>query len=228
MTDVDTRSKILDAAEQLFAQQGFAATSLRNIIKMASVNTAAVHYHFGSREGLIAAVMERRAAPMNEERLSALRELESRYGESGVPLEELVEAFVGPPIRLHYDRSSGDWLFPRLMSRAVTEADANVHDLFRKIFGEVLVRFTAAFARSLPGLSPMEIAWRMHFMIGALAFTIAIPSLHSSAHKAGASPFLAETTDVDTVLNRLIGFITAGMRTPPPSTENSEEREQRR
>ena len=54
-----TKNKILDAAEQLFADQGFNGTSLREITGAAGVNLAAVNYHFGSKKELIKAVMSR-------------------------------------------------------------------------------------------------------------------------------------------------------------------------
>ena len=47
---IDTKQKILDAAEQLIAEQGYAATSLRQIIAEAGVNLASIHYHFGSKD----------------------------------------------------------------------------------------------------------------------------------------------------------------------------------
>ena len=59
----DTKRDILDAAEQLFAVRGPHATSLRQIIGRAKVNLAAVHYHFGSKELLLRAVMARRLVP---------------------------------------------------------------------------------------------------------------------------------------------------------------------
>src|SRR4029453_7506295 len=74
----NTRHKILDAAEKLFARQGFESTSLRSIIASASVNLAAIHYHFRSKEGLIRAVIERRFAPVNDECLRLLAEFETQ------------------------------------------------------------------------------------------------------------------------------------------------------
>ncbi|MCW8856810.1 MAG: TetR/AcrR family transcriptional regulator, partial [Kangiella sp.] len=54
-----TKSRILDAAEQLFAERGFAETSLRTITTRAKVNLASVNYHFGSKKSLIQAVFDR-------------------------------------------------------------------------------------------------------------------------------------------------------------------------
>jgi hypothetical protein len=164
--------------------------------------------------------MQRRADPINTERLKELEELESQFEDRLVPLEKLVEAFVTSPVRMHFDRSSGSWLFPRLMTRALTEANADIHQLFMKTFGEVFMRFSAAFTRALPGLSPVEIGMRMHLMIGALAFTIAIPSIHPKWKQHGQEDAavgpLEKPVDVDEVLSRLVGFVSAGMRSPAP------------
>ena len=65
-----TKQRILDAAESLFMEHGFEATSLRSITAAAGVNLAAVNYHFGSKEELFQAVLTRRLDPMNHARLS--------------------------------------------------------------------------------------------------------------------------------------------------------------
>ena len=73
---VATKDRILDAAESLFMEHGFEATSLRSITAAADVNLAAVNYHFGSKEELFQAVLTRRLDPMNQERLDLLTALE--------------------------------------------------------------------------------------------------------------------------------------------------------
>ena len=73
--------RILDAAERLFARHGFEATSLRAIIVEAQVNLASVHYYYRSKEGLIRAVIERRFAPINQERLRLLEECQTAPGD---------------------------------------------------------------------------------------------------------------------------------------------------
>src|SRR5579883_3052628 len=88
---VDTKTKILDAAEKLFAQNGFDATSLRDITTEAEVNLAAVNYHFQSKDSLIDAVIARRIEPVNRKRL----ELLESAGENP-SLEQLLIAFLSP------------------------------------------------------------------------------------------------------------------------------------
>jgi AcrR family transcriptional regulator len=103
----DTKERILDTAERLFAKQGYAATSLRGIIAEAGVNLAAVHYHFHSKEALLEAVILRRSVPANRERLALLDRFE-KEGEGNPPsLEKVIEAFVAPTLRMSRDPQSG-------------------------------------------------------------------------------------------------------------------------
>ena len=64
-THFSTKERILGAAEELFAQHGFAGTSLRQVTSRADVNIAAVNYHFGSKENLVNEVFRRRMDEMN-------------------------------------------------------------------------------------------------------------------------------------------------------------------
>ena len=83
MAATDTKERILDAAELLFAAHGFAGTSLRAVTREAGVNLAAVHYPYGTEEDLLRAVLGRIVIAVNREtslppskgfsRLSSLR-----------------------------------------------------------------------------------------------------------------------------------------------------------
>jgi AcrR family transcriptional regulator len=205
-----TKRAILDAAEELFADYGFAATSLRAITAAAQVNLAAVNYHFGSKEALIDAVFARRVEPMNQARLNALHDLQAAFGDAAVPLDRLIAAFVEPALALSHDRTLGGQRFVRLLGRSLTEPAGAVHDSLRGRYEEVSEQFKPAFARTLPDLPAAELYWRMHFMVGLLAYLMAgadimrlIASSRMSAHGQN-----------DVVLTRLVSFIEAGMRAP--------------
>src|SRR6056300_1447222 len=60
----DLKTQILDAAEQLFADSGYAATSIRRIADETGVNPALVHYYFGNKKALLQKVMERALEPL--------------------------------------------------------------------------------------------------------------------------------------------------------------------
>src|SRR5918995_5698455 len=93
----ETRTRILDAAEELFMQHGFEGTSMRQLTTQAGVNLAAVNYHFGSKDALIEAVFRRRLDPMNAARIAALDELEAS-GRALAP-DALIRAFIGESLR---------------------------------------------------------------------------------------------------------------------------------
>jgi len=206
MSEITTKTRILDTAEQLFASQGFAGTSLRAIIKDAEVNTASVHYHFGSKEGLIEAVLLRRAGPVNAKRLESLDELERGHPTGTLPLESVLEAFLAPAVEKHFGKSGRDELLPKLFGRAVADPDEKLRRIIHDIFQKVFERFTDAFMRALPDLSQQDVEWRMHFMIGAMFFAVTVPRIHDAGGHT--------TRDPIRTIARLVDFISGGMRSP--------------
>ena len=60
-TRKDTKSAIMDSAEVLMAEHGINGVSLREILRDAGANPAALNYHFNSKDGLIQAILARRA-----------------------------------------------------------------------------------------------------------------------------------------------------------------------
>lgn len=159
---MDTRDKLLDAAERLFAAHGFGAVSLRQIIAEAEVNVAAVHYHFGSKQELLDAVVMRKATPVNQERMARLERLEAET--NGKPkVEQVLEAFLAPMA----DVARGNPEFSRMMGRL--QAEGILSDVMARNFQPVLSRFLALLRQSAPGLSETEFRWRVHFTHGAVA-----------------------------------------------------------
>src|SRR3982750_4118509 len=96
----DTKARMLDAAEALFMEHGFEATSLRSITAAAGVNLAAVNYHFGSKEELFQAVLTRRLDPMNHARLSLLTRLEAAAAPQPLSCEKILTALFVPALTL--------------------------------------------------------------------------------------------------------------------------------
>jgi AcrR family transcriptional regulator len=209
--NVDTKVRILNAAERLFADHGFAATSLRAITAEAGVNLGAVNYHFGSKDELIEAVFVRRLEPINAERLARLDELEEKGGERGAELDQVVEAFIGPALRMSRTSGQAATVVRRLLGHAISQPKEKIRRTFTAQFGEVVERFTVALKRALPERSEEEVFWRLLFMVGAMAHTMAL-----SDQLPEVSRGLCHVEDVDDVIRRLVGFISAGMRAPSP------------
>jgi AcrR family transcriptional regulator len=206
-----TKERILDTAERLFAEHGYAATSLRGIIAAAGVNLAAVHYHFHSKEALLEAVILRRAVPTNQERLALLDGYEREAGGAPVPLEKIIEAFVAPSLRLARDPESGGMIFMHLLGRLHAEGDL-LSGVLISHFGETLDRFGAALRRALPDLSREELHWRLNFAIGSLAQT-----LRGGSRDLAKISDLPLSFDTDQALEQLVAFLSAGFRAPVKS-----------
>ncbi|MFO1422681.1 MAG: TetR/AcrR family transcriptional regulator [Candidatus Competibacteraceae bacterium] len=210
----DTRQRLLDAAEALFAEHGFAETSLRAITTQARANLAAVHYHFGSKDELLRAVFARRLRMLNEERLTQLTELETDGG--AVTVEAVLAAFIEPSLRLRRAGVQGE-RFTRLLGRAQIEASEALRGFLREQYAPVLERFQRTLVQLLPELPPGEIRWRLYFTVGALSFTYAgAPSLLRL-------PFaVREAGDEAWLQRQLVRFLTAGLRAPAVGEKTEE------
>ena len=207
----DTKERILDTAERLFSEQGYAATSLRSIIASAGVNLAAVHYHFHSKEALLEAVILRRSVPANRERLALLERFEKEAGGNPPTLEKVIEAFVAPTLHMSRDTRSGSMVFMKLLGRLHAEGDL-LSRILTSQFGDVFQRFGAALRAALPDLPPEELFWRLNLAIGALAQTLRGGSKHLQSISD-----LSVSFDSEAALERLVAFLSAGFRAPVPS-----------
>ena len=204
---VETKDRILNAAERLFADQGFPATSLRDITNAADVNLAAVNYHFGSKEALLLAVLERTAIPVNRDRLKRLDQLEADAGGRPVEPEQLVRAFLTPLFeqRANWTEHSFSWL--KLMGRIHTEVDQQLRAKLVEHYETSLRRFSAALRLSLPHLKQTEMIWRGLFVIGSMSLTMTWgASIMASDERAQRAPM--------EILEELIRFTAAGMAAP--------------
>ena len=203
----DTKERILDAAERLFADHGFPATSMRDITQEAGVNLAAVNYHFGSKEALLIAAVERSTAPVNRARLERLDALETAAGDAPVETEQIVRAFLTPLFEKWCEWGQGDPKFLKLVGRIHAEVDQELRAKFIKQFDTIFRRFTASFQRSRPELEPVEVHWRVLFLIGSMAYTTWGASIIKTDDHARRDP--------TQILESLIQFATAGMAAAP-------------
>jgi len=202
----ETRTRILDAAEELFMQHGFEGTSMRTLTGQASVNLAAVNYHFGSKDALIEAVFRRRLDPMNAARIAELDRLEAAAGASPPDAEAIIRAFLRASLAMIEDTKSGGRNFTRLLGRTYTEPSKPIGQLY----APAMARYKSAFERALPELPKDELIWRMHFMFGTLAYTLAATDTVQLI--AGAKP--EDRYDAALLEERLTAFLIAGLVAP--------------
>ena len=160
-----TRESIVRSAEVLFAENGYATTSLREITEHAGVNIASVNYHFGGKENLLIEVLDRVVAPLNAQRLEMLDEIE-RAGEPEV--RSILTAFLLPDLNVLYELRQRDPALPQFVSRMYSESSELMNRIIGEQFVEVGVRFGEALALAVPDLSPDEVMWRMQCIVGVV------------------------------------------------------------
>jgi len=208
----ETQGRVLDAAEELFMEHGFEATTLRQITARAEVNLAAVNYHFGSKEALFQAVLARRLDPMNEERLRLLDELEAMAGGKALTAEKILWAMFLPALQLSYDRARGGTNFLRLLGRAYVDPAPFIRNFLSERYAGMVARYKKAFATALPQLPKQELSWRLHFTLGAMAYNLSGTDLVQVL--STVNPRDAENEERQ--LRRLLLFLVAGLEAPLP------------
>jgi AcrR family transcriptional regulator len=202
----NTKVRLLDAAESLFGEHGWAGASIREITAKAGVNLAAANYHFGGKEDLLMAVLERRTSELNRLRIQSLDAVEA----GAFDLRSVIEAFAAPVFDMA--RSERGHAFLRLMGRALADPDAPFQEHVRcGAFDEVRRRFGCALHELCPQLSQEDHVWRLTFMVGAMAF----PMIHGLPME----PHAGDDTEASLAacLEQLLPFLEGGMRAPSPT-----------
>ncbi|GHE22743.1 TetR/AcrR family transcriptional regulator [Halomonas urumqiensis] len=211
MDQTDTVTRILDTAEVLFAERGFAETSLRNITGKARVNLAAVNYHFGSKKSLIQAVFSRYLDPFTERFHRALDDLEARYPDKDIPLEELLETMARTVLEVPAERHSLK-VFMRLLGLAYSQAQGHMRRYIQEEYGSAFTRFTELVRQATPTLPDAERFWRLHFVLGSVIFTLSgLDALRDIAEKD-----YGEHVTVRDLIRRMRPVVVAALQAPLP------------
>ncbi len=213
MAQSETVERILDAAEQLFAEKGFAETSLRLITSKAGVNLAAVNYHFGSKKALIQAVFSRFLGPFCA---SLERELDRREAltDKKDTLEELLEILVEQALAVK--PRSGDDL-SRLLGLSFSQSQGHLRRYLEDMYGKVFRRYMLKVHDAAPAIPPIELFWRVHFMLGAAAFSMS----GIKALRAISENDFGVRTSIEQVMRMMVPFLAAGMRADSGIDDNA-------
>lgn len=217
MVQSETVERILDAAEQLFAEKGFAETSLRQITGQAGVNLAAVNYHFGSKKALIQAVFARFLGPFCQ----ALElELDRRQQAGGDPpsLEELLRLLLDRALAIKPRLGNDLTVFMRLLCLAFSQGEEQLRTYLDGMYGKVYRRYMLLVQQAAPRIPPLELFWRMQFMLGAVVFSMSgIKALRGMVEADFGVP-----TSNEQVLHLMLPFMAAGMRADSVLTDDGQ------
>jgi len=199
-----TRTAILAAAERLYADRGFGDVTLRDIVAAADVNLAAVNYHFGSKDELIAELFVTRSLALNRERLSELKAAEEVRG-GRAPIEAVLRALVGPTLRGCLGPDNQRSTAARFMIRVSIESVPPIRRIRNREIDH-LRKFVAAMARSLPGCSDVELYWGLHF-----ALAMAQQTVRDSERLTKLSEGKCDVDDVEAIIERVVSVAVMGL-----------------
>lgn len=209
MARSDSRERILDAAERLYAERGLRATSLREIAAAARANTGSIYFHFKTKAELTRQVFGRRLGPLDAERLERLAACERDAAPDPPSVRDILEALVEPLARL--TRGGGGGLhFLGVLGRTYSEPDPEIIRMLEQDHNHTLVRFRDALARALPDLPREQLALRFHFALGSVAHTLGSDvtwRMLSGGKRPAAGSW-------QRVLDELLPFLVAGFEAP--------------
>jgi AcrR family transcriptional regulator len=201
----NVRERILDVAQALFAEQGYAATSTRAIAQAAGVNLAQLHYHYGAKRDLFKAAYLRGASQVTGARSKALAALQATHGGGPIPLEALVESFV-TPFMLNGQTPEGRATM-QMHARLHTEPDDIAKEVLSTVYDETTLAYLAEFQRVLPTLDHETLCWRVYFMMGAYRYTL-LRTGRLEMMSRGA----CDSGDLDRAVAEIVPFLCAGLR----------------
>ncbi|MFP8965730.1 TetR/AcrR family transcriptional regulator [Pokkaliibacter sp. CJK22405] len=209
---IETRDSILDAAEATFANEGLNA-SMRRIMAVAGVNVASIHYHFGTREDLLNAVLERRAESITQARLVMLDEA---LAKPEIQLEDLVMALYLPYFDPSRTSDPGWMNYVKVRNKLIGEQHSGVSDQVRRHFNTQHSRFVDAFRQVFPDMAEKDVLWRYHCMLSISTQSSAMPYRIIQISKGLCNP-----RDFDELINYVIPLVVHMWRAPyqPVSAE---------
>jgi AcrR family transcriptional regulator len=207
MPSDQTKSAILAAAERLYADRGFGDVTLRDIVAEANVNLAAVNYHFGSKDELIAELFVTRSLALNRERLRELRAAEE-CGGGRAEVSEILRALIGPSLRGCLGPERERSTAARFMIRASIESVPPIRRIRNREIDH-LRKFVAAMLRALPDRAEVELYWGLHFTLAMAQQTV-----RDSERLTKLSDGRCDLDDVESVIDRIVAVAAMALTGP--------------
>ena len=210
MSPINTKTRILNAAEKLFARDGFHLTSLRRLTGLAKVNLAAVNYHFGSKEALLQAVIERRLLPLNQIRMEKIYAVLANAEQLKQPpaAESLLAAFIEPTLAFRHSSPGADH-FIALIGRSMSDANPTVRNCFLQLVAPLVQLLLKGMQRALPALPAEILLIRLQFCLAAMGHVMC-----ASDRPTFSLPAMPQSLTDKELEQQLIQFSLAGLEAP--------------
>lgn len=201
---VSAQEAILDAAEVIFAENGFHGATTRAIAEQAQINAALIHYYFDNKENLFETVFARRSDAINDERRARLEQL---HRDNSVTLEAILDALLRPTVSLGRDPARGGAHYARLLVHVASGTDERSRRLTGARYNAIAGLFIDAFSAAVPGLSRDD-AVRCYMKAIAIGMSLMAPTGRAQDLSSGS----VRDDDVDENVAGAVRFIAAGIR----------------
>ncbi len=202
----DLRDGILDHAELVFAEAGFAGANLREIAARAGVNQGLIRYYFGSKADLFDECFRRRGGVLAGHRHVNLDRLLEMSDAPSV--EDIVYAYLKPQWDMKYSSPNGA-AFVAMQARLHAEPEEHALRLRREVYDASVKRYIATLALVLPQIPKDIISVRMAFLVGAYLFMLNDLGRIGDLTEGHLTSF-----GKDEMLDQLVRFLSAGLRAP--------------
>lgn len=203
-----TRDKILDVAEVEFSEHGYEATSLRMISEANDINLGLIHYYFGGKEGLFAAVFLRRSKSLVDRRHALLDEARKRQGRNPIPVAEIVRCFIMPMLEM-FKSGQGPRAYIRLQGLLRADPSPFARKLRSEAFNDTNKSFIKELQRTCPHLNLASVVWRFSAMVSAYYSLIS-----RNTRVDDLSDGACDTNDIEGAIAEVIPFVVGGFEAP--------------
>ncbi len=201
--NVETASRILDSAEELFSRHGFYGVSVRAVADHAGVNTALAHYYFRTKQGLFDAVFLRRAEIINKDRFEAMERYEQEFGDQ-MTVNGLIESFLMPLLNRALHSDPGWKNYFSILAQMNNSRDLGTETMTR-YFDPLVQRLIDTLHKIMPDARKEDLYWSYHMLTGALTLT-----LGDTARVDRLSNGLCRSSDIDSIAPRMVEYCAAG------------------
>lgn len=211
----ESQERILDAAETLFARNGFNGVSVKDIALAADVDASLLHYYFGSKAGLYASVIGRRAGDVNKQRLAALQAYAAEAGDA-LDVAGVVRTYVGATFELARTGGAGILDYLTVIAQLNSTPAGGIPGLESTPFDEVVQVFIDLLRKASPGASDEDIYWFYHMLSGAISLSWA-----RTGRIDRLSDGLCRSTDFEAIAEHMVKVFSNGLRGPGPCPEGA-------
>lgn len=197
--------RILDAAEQLFAQYGYHGVTLKDVAKQVGVSSTLIHYHFAGKESIFEAVWARKAPLSVQARLDAMRRYAKDAGDA-VTVEGALHAWIDADLNAHIEDEATWSSFGRIAAQANSAAGWGA-DKMNHFFNPVVIALVDLLQRALPDCDRETLFWGYHFLSGAMTH-----NMSRTGRIDRLSGGLCSSDDFVSIKHHMTTFMAAGFK----------------